>query len=270
MKTSNLFTPNWSEVTGGERNEIVFERLNKTYGAYQIRSDYDNTLAKAFAGTGFFIILLSALFFLTRSEPKQELKLPDTDVNSEKIFYPKIEFPKPIEQPKTSASSAPTKSLTDPVITDNTVTQTNIPQDNSNHIQGTGITSDSSNHQTIIGDSDPPLPPDTGVVEIGGVDKLPMFPGGDDELYHFLKSNTRIPEVIREIGNIKEKVGVSFTIEKDGSISGIALVHDGCQYPQLNNEAVRVVKKMPTWAPGEQHGKPVRVRLILPMRFEVK
>jgi protein TonB len=273
MKTKihTLFSRNWSEVTGGERNEIVFERLNKTYGAYEIRTNYDNTLVKSFSATGLLILLLAAVFFITKSIPTIEVNIPDT--GTEVIFHPPVnpDIPKIPEQPKTNASSAPNTAQLKPVVTDEIINPDDniIPKNTDNNSKGTGNPVDTGSSQTFIPSGPgPELPKIDSVYDFP--DKMPNFPGGEDELTRYLKSNTRIPEVIRQIGNIKEKVGVSFTIEKDGSISSIALIHDGCKYAPLNNEAVRVVKKMPTWEPGEQHGTPVRVRLILPMRFEVK
>src|SRR5438045_3331956 len=76
MKKAQLFSQSWSEVTSGERNEIVFERLNKTYGAYEIRTNYDNTLVKAFVGTVSLIALLSAVYFIARTIPDIILPVP--------------------------------------------------------------------------------------------------------------------------------------------------------------------------------------------------
>lgn len=273
MNAQKLFSQNWSEVTGGERNEIVFERLNKTYGAYEIRTNYDRTLVKAFSATGLLIVLLAAVFFIARTIPIVDPDIPDTGNTPFVLPPPENPFvPKQIEQPKTTSASSSTDMLK-PVVTDDFLNPDYniIPKNPDNNSNGTGNPKDTGTGQSFIPSGPGPnLPPDTSTHDPGGVDKMPNFPGGDEEMYRYLKSNTRIPEVIKQIGNIKEKVGVAFTIEKDGSISSIALVHDGCQYPQLNNEAVRVIKKMPTWEPGEQHGTPVRVRLILPMRFEVK
>ena len=40
--------------------------------------------------------------------------------------------------------------------------------------------------------------------------------------------------------------------------------------PSLDKEAVRVIGTMPKWKPGEQRGKPVRVRFILPVQFRLQ
>jgi protein TonB len=38
----------------------------------------------------------------------------------------------------------------------------------------------------------------------------------------------------------------------------------------LDKEALRVVSTMPKWKPGEQRGKPVRVKFTLPVQFRLQ
>ena len=270
-KIQSLFSHNWSEVTGGERNEIVFERLNKTYGAYEIRTTYDNSLLKAFSATGLLIALFVSAYFIVRIIPDIKVLIPDSP--SIVIDPPPVTLD-PIHKPETYTH--PAGSTTDnlkPVVTDEDIKpEENIIPKNPNDNKGTGNPLDTGSGPNLIpsglGLTLPEI--DTTTHTFGDVDKMPNFPGGDEEMYRFLKSNAHIPEVIREIGNVKEKVGVAFTVEKDGSISSVELIRGGCKYFQLNNEAIRVIKKMPIWEPGEQKGKPVKVRYNIPMRFEVK
>ena len=98
------------------------------------------------------------------------------------------------------------------------------------------------------------------------VEDDPEFPGGTDSLIAFIQRNLVYPR--QAIDNkIEGKVYVTFTIEVDGSISNVRLLRDiggGC-----GAEAVRVVKMMPKWKPGRQHGKAVRVQYNLPISFEL-
>jgi len=60
-------------------------------------------------------------------------------------------------------------------------------------------------------------------------------------------------------------VFVTFVVEPNGSISNVKVLRGiggGC-----DEEATRVVKNMPSWTPGKQRGKPVRVQFNLPIRF---
>jgi protein TonB len=96
------------------------------------------------------------------------------------------------------------------------------------------------------------------------VDEMPEPMGGIDALYAFLKSNLRYPQIARDNG-IQGQVLVGFVIERDGSISNVKV--DASVFPDLDQEAIRVVKLMPNWKPGKQGGKTVRCSYQLPIRF---
>ena len=61
---------------------------------------------------------------------------------------------------------------------------------------------------------------------------------------------------------------MSFVIEPDGSVSNIQIVR-GVD-PSLDQEAAKVVQKMPKWNPGIQDGHAVRVKLNLPITFKLQ
>lgn len=100
---------------------------------------------------------------------------------------------------------------------------------------------------------------------IMAVEKMPEFPGGFSALSDYLAKNVKYPEKAREAG-IQGRVFVSFFVEKDGSLDEVKVMRSlggGC-----DEEAIRVVKAMPKWIPGEQRGKPVRVSFMLPIYFK--
>ena len=96
------------------------------------------------------------------------------------------------------------------------------------------------------------------------VQQMPSFPGGEKNLFKFLKNNTDYPEISRQNGR-QGKVIASFVVEKDGSISDIKILKGVDQY--IDQESIKVIKAMPKWKPGKQMGKKVRVRQILPLKF---
>ncbi|MBQ9474285.1 MAG: TonB family protein [Bacteroidales bacterium] len=98
------------------------------------------------------------------------------------------------------------------------------------------------------------------------VETMPEFPGGMDSLMAFLHENIVYPQEAR-VKKISGKVFVSFTVEKDGSLSDIKILRDlgyGC-----GNEVLRVLRLMPRWKPGMQQGKPVRCQFTLPVMFKL-
>ena len=82
----------------------------------------------------------------------------------------------------------------------------------------------------------------------------------------FLAKNMRYPAAAKEKG-IKGRVIVSFVVDKEGNITLPTLIKGVS--PELNEEAIRLVKSMPKWEPGRQNGKPVRVRFIIPVEFRL-
>ena len=99
------------------------------------------------------------------------------------------------------------------------------------------------------------------------VEKQPDFPGGTSALMKFLGDNIKYPVIAQENG-IQGRVITTFVVERDGSISDVQVVRG--QDPSLDKEAVRVIKTMPKWTPGQQRGKPVRVRFTLPVQFRLQ
>ena len=99
------------------------------------------------------------------------------------------------------------------------------------------------------------------------VEKQPEFPGGMSELMKFLAKSIKYPVIAQENG-IQGRVVCSFVVNRDGSIVDIQVMR-GVD-PSLDKEAVRVIGTMPKWKPGEQRGKPVRVRFILPVQFRLQ
>lgn len=99
------------------------------------------------------------------------------------------------------------------------------------------------------------------------VDQQPSFPGGTNALNTFIASNLKYSVVAQEEG-IQGRVVVKFIVEKDGSISNVEV--DRSVDPGLDNEAMRVVKAMPKWIPGQINGKAVKVECSYPFVFQLQ
>lgn len=94
----------------------------------------------------------------------------------------------------------------------------------------------------------------------------PSFPGGDAAMAQFIRDNVQYPELAREMGE-QGTVYVQFVVNSDGSIQDVEVIKGVSDL--LNKEAVRVVKAMPKWTPGEQAGKKIRVRFRIPIKFTI-
>jgi protein TonB len=99
------------------------------------------------------------------------------------------------------------------------------------------------------------------------VESMPQFPGGDAARMKFLQENIKYPQMARESG-IQGTVYVTFVVEPDGSVSDVRILRGiggGC-----DEEAIRVIQKMPNWNAGMQRGKPVRVQFNMPIKFTLQ
>lgn len=96
---------------------------------------------------------------------------------------------------------------------------------------------------------------------------MPSFPGGLGALLQYLKNNIKYPKIAEKQG-IQGRVVCAFVVERDGSITDIEVKKSVS--PELDKEAVRVIKAMPRWIPGKKDGVPTRVRYSMPITFNLK
>jgi protein TonB len=133
----------------------------------------------------------------------------------------------------------------------------------------------------------PPLPTPEPVIDNGPVifaERMPVFGEecyglssderricSDRALLTFVQSRVGYPALARENG-IQGTVVVSFTVEKDGSISDVEAVREvagGCTAAAL--KAVNAInEEKERFKPGIQGGLPVRVRFNLPVKFSLQ
>lgn len=98
------------------------------------------------------------------------------------------------------------------------------------------------------------------------VDVEAHFVGDYTEMMTFIQNKIVYPEIDIEIGN-QGRVTVSFIVEKDGSITNIAIEQGVSK--SLDREAKRIVRSFPNWVPAELNAKKVRTRVRLPIVFEL-
>ena len=95
---------------------------------------------------------------------------------------------------------------------------------------------------------------------------LASFPGGRNKFDQYLMKNIRYSA--RAIkANIQGKVLLNFVIEKDGRIDAVKIVKS--LSPELDAEAVRVLKNSPKWRPTRNCGKPERTSYSIPIVFQI-
>lgn len=99
------------------------------------------------------------------------------------------------------------------------------------------------------------------------VEQMPVFPGGEESLLKYISRNIKYPVIAQENG-IQGRVICSFIIEADGTVS-TPKIEKGVD-PSLDKEAIRIISSMPSWNPGKQRGKEVRVKSTMPIGFNLQ
>lgn len=115
--------------------------------------------------------------------------------------------------------------------------------------------------------SDATAPADTTKNVVYDVtETMPQFPGGQGVMMKYLAANIKYPASAVKAKK-QGRVIVAFVIQKDGSVTNARIVKS--VDPELDAEALRIVKAMPNWTPGTQDGKPVDVNYTIPVVFSL-
>lgn len=97
------------------------------------------------------------------------------------------------------------------------------------------------------------------------VEEQPEPEGGMEAFYKFVGKELRYPAQANRMG-VEGRVFVQFVVDEQGNVSDVKAVKGigaGC-----DEEAVRVIK-LTKWNPGKQRGRPVKVRMIMPVMFKL-
>jgi TonB family protein len=96
---------------------------------------------------------------------------------------------------------------------------------------------------------------------------MPEYPGGDDALMTYLQKKIKYPKnaLKKEIEGI---VMVRFVITPNGEVTDVKITKTVS--PEIDEEALRVVRAMPKWKPGLQDNIPVPVFFDVPINFSLK
>lgn len=251
--------------------DIVFEKRNKSYGAYLLRKIYSKHVIIAF--------LVSIIVFgLVLSYPKIvrffQGEEKQVEVQARTIRYTDLAPPPPIDKntpppPKLDIPQVKKviKFLPPKVTEKEVIEEEELPTIDEIKLIDIGAEEISGGGEVIF---DEPVaavvePPDDDKVFLT-VEQAPEYEGGLKEMYKFIQKNLRYPAKARRM-NIEGSVFVSFVVERDGSIADVQIIK-GID-PDCDTEAVRVIGMMPNWNPGKQGGRPVRVRFVLPIKFKL-
>ena len=110
------------------------------------------------------------------------------------------------------------------------------------------------------------------------IEDVPIFPGCEsvsksqrracfqEQMNKHIRKNFRYPDIAQEMG-IQGRVYVNFIISRDGSITNIRMRGPD---KNLENEAARIIGRLPRMTPGRQRGVPVKVPFSIPITFRLQ
>ena len=259
-------------------NDIIFQARNQAYGAFDLRRQYRPTLNRALGlGVGLFLLGLSLPTIHKWFWPNQSVVDQQSmqEVTLTKLAEPPAELPIPLPPVEQAPAVNTVRNLPPVVMPEAEVIDEALPPTTDqlqNATSGTQ-TADGTGEVEII---TPPEATRPTVAEIAievesktetpflVVEQQPEYPGGMSALGNFLSKNLQYPRSAASAG-VSGKVFVSFVVNTDGSLTDVQVLKGigfGC-----DEEAVRVMQKMPRWKPGKQSGRAVRVKYNLPISF---
>lgn len=92
----------------------------------------------------------------------------------------------------------------------------------------------------------------------------PEFPGGEAELYKYIQDNLRLNDSLINSG-FKGTLRVGFLVSKEGSIKDIKIIKSA--QPEIDKEAIRLIKAMPNWKPAQRDGVAIEMWYQIPIQI---
>ncbi len=274
------------DLSSREWRDIIFEGKNKDFGAYELRENSDGRHNWSMLAVVVVIIaafLLSALINTVFQKSEEELLaeteqvLVDISTQVEEPEEPEEELEryeeeKPVVPPEevlntvkvTELAIVPDEEVTkeDEIKTVEDLQQTTTAFGQTDFDKGT-------DDRNVIKE----MTEDIVVAEpkkeevFRAVEQMPQFPGGEAELMKYISKNIKYPPMAME-NNIQGRVVVQFVVTKNGSIGEVKVIRS--KDPDLDKEAVRVVKTLPKFIPGKMNGQAVNVWYTLPIMFKLQ
>lgn len=98
------------------------------------------------------------------------------------------------------------------------------------------------------------------------LEREPEFSGGEQAMIMFINENISYPQSAIENGE-QGIIYVTFVVNPDGTLTEIEILKGVSD--ALDNESMRMVKKMPNWIPGMDHNRKLPIRYTLPVHFRL-
>ena len=277
------------DLSSREWRDLIFEGKNKEYGAYEMRTASAGRHNKAMIAVVIIIIALFLLGLLVNTVIKSVEARPEdlteqtmaemaTEAEEEEVEEEeqRIEEQQPEALPEeilNTVKMAEVQFVADDQVKEEIKSQDEIKETDTavgatNFDQGTDDLSKTvrEHKNEVIVEEKKPEPVDDNKV-FTAVEQPPTFPGGEAALLKYIADHIRYPAVAQE-NNVQGRVVVQFVVTKTGKVGEVKVVRS--KDPDLDKEAVRVVKSLPNFIPGKMNGNPVNVWYTLPVNFKLQ
>ncbi|MBO5780368.1 MAG: energy transducer TonB [Muribaculaceae bacterium] len=280
------------DLSSKEWMDIVFQGKNKDFGAYELRakSDRRHNLAMLYVIIGVIVVLIGGYFYGMYSDYRaaeaarqaeilaqiEQEQFEDLIIEEEEIIEENLMQQEEPEQPEalqeeilntekfTEFLVVKDEEVTETVKSEDEIRETETAIGHTDFDQGTDDLNVVREHKDEIIVEEKKVEDNTVFTS---VEQMPQFPGGDAELMKWISSHIKYPTMAME-NNIQGRVVVQFVVTKTGKIGEVKVVRS--KDPDLDREAVRVVKSLPDFIPGKMNGQAVNVWFTLPVNFKLQ
>ena len=281
------------DLSSKEWTDVIFEGKNKEFGAYELRrqSDKRHNRAVIFVLIGLILVLIGGYFWGMYSDYRREqrelelqaqLEQQLADIAAAEAEDPEEvdEVPQAVEEPQreealpeeilntikdTEISIAADEEVTEDITSKDDVAESTAAAGSTTFDQGTDDLNVVREHkeEIIVEEKHEPVKEEI----FTAVEQMPQFPGGEGELLKYISTHIKYPTMAAE-NNIQGRVVVKFVVQKDGKVGEVVVLRG--KDPDLDKEAVRVVKTLPNFIPGKMNGQAVSVWYTLPINFKLQ
>ena len=281
------------DLSSKEWTDVIFEGKNKEFGAYELRrqSDKRHNRAVIFVLIGLILVLIGGYFWGMYSDYRREqrelelqaqLEQQLADIAAAEAEEPEEveEVPQAVEEPQreealpeeilntikdTEISIAADEEVTEDITSKDDVAESTAAAGSTTFDQGTDDLNVVREHkeEIIVEEKHEPVKEEI----FTAVEQMPQFPGGEGELLKYISTHIKYPTMAAE-NNIQGRVVVKFVVQKDGKVGEVVVLRG--KDPDLDKEAVRVVKTLPNFIPGKLNGQAVSVWYTLPINFKLQ
>lgn len=281
------------DLSSKEWTDIIFEGKNKEFGAYELRkhSDGRHNRAVLFTLIGLVVVLVASYFLGIYNDYRREqhelelqaqleqqlaqMEAEAAEEQQEEEVIEAVQEPEPEEAlpeeilntiKDTEIAIAADNEVTEDITSKDEVQESTAAAGASTFDQGTDNLEVVRTHKDeIIVEEKKPEPVKEEIFT--AVEQMPQFPGGEAELLKYVATHIKYPTMAAE-NNIQGRVVVKFVVKKDGNVGEVVVLRG--KDPDLDKEAVRVVKSLPRFIPGKMNGQAVSVWYTLPINFKLQ